>query len=277
MQAQTQQKRAASEETVLAFKRHILEQSVGFVSEPSADAFRVSLLGRMLDRYDALQEKGMGELSCRNRTIYEFGDIAVQMRDMGFEEIAQQAETTFSRWPQMSEDEAMRYIAQRDAYLHKTSLGVLMCTACVAPLMLTAAFSSVWDSEAWAMLGLVGMFAMIGTGVYAIVTAVKPKNEKKIKKGRFSMPSKLRQRLAQMKERIEAKARKRRGMGVALIVTSLIPLFIGAALSELWYSDVFPMIGLAGMFLMIGAGVYELVMADGEKKTIGRLLKSKEE
>ena len=61
-----------------------------------------------------------------------------------------------------------------------------------------------------------------------------------------------------------------------MIVTSMIPVFTGAALSEIWYSDAFPMLGLAGMFLMIGAGVYELVMADGEKKTVGRLLKNKE-
>lgn len=277
MQAQTQQKRAASEETILAFKRHILEKSAGYASEPMADAFRVSLLAQMLDRYDALQAKGMGELSCRNRTMYEFDDIAAQMKDMGFEQMTKEQEATLSRWPQMSEDETMRYIAERDVYMHRTALGILMCTACVAPLMIAAALSAIWYTDALAMLGLVGMFAMIGVGVYAMVTAVKPRNEKKIRKGRFSLPRRLRQRLEQMKENVEAKARKRKGMGVALIVTSLIPMFLGVALSEIWYSDVFPMLGLSGMFLMMGAGVYELVMADGEKKTIGRLLKSKEE
>ena len=69
MQAQAKQMHMASEETVLAFKRHILESSASFAHEPMADAFRVSLLSRMLDRYDELQKKGMGELSCRNRTI----------------------------------------------------------------------------------------------------------------------------------------------------------------------------------------------------------------
>ncbi len=275
MQAQTQQNRAASEETVLAFKRHILESSAGFAHEPMADAFRVDLLSKMLDRYDELQEKGMSEFSCRNRVIHEFGDIAVQMREMGFEEIAGDHEPA-SRWPQMSEAEAMRYIAQRDAYLHKTSLGVMLCTVCVMPIMIGAALDEFWYSEVFAMLGLVGMFAMIGMGVYAIVTAAKPKDEKKVKKRRFSLSRKLRQLLEQMKEGVEAKARKRKGKGIALIVTSVIPLFIGAVISELWYSDAFPMIGLAGMFLMIGTGVYELVMADGEKKTIGRLLKNKE-
>lgn len=275
MQAWEKQQRAASAETEIAFKRHILECSSGFASEPMADAFRVNLLAQMLDRYDALQAKGMSEPACRKRVTDEFDNIALQMHEMGFEELRQQEEDRLSRWPQMSEAEAIRYITERDAYLHKTSLGVMLCSACVSPMMIAAAFSEIWYSDAFAMLGLVGMFAMIGMGVYAIVTAAKPKNEKKIKKGRFSLSGKLRQRLTQMRDESEAKARKRKGFGVALIVTSLIPMFLGAALSEIWYSDIFPMVGLAGMFLMIGAGVYELVMADGEKKTISRLLKAK--
>lgn len=276
MQAQTQQKRMASEETILAFKRHILESSAGFAHEPMADAFRVDLLSKMLDRYDELQEKGMSEFSCRNRVIHEFGDIAVQMCEIGFDEIAGDHEPA-SRWPQISEDEAMRYIAERDAYVHRTALGIMMCTVCVMPIMIGAALDEFWYSEVFAMLGLVGMFAMIGMGVYAMVTAAKPKDEKKVKKRRFSLSRKLRQLLEQMKEGVEARARKRKGMGIALIVTSVIPMFIGAALSEIgWYSDALPILGLAGMFLMIGAGVYELIMADGEKKTIGRLLKNKE-
>ena len=51
---------------------------------------------------------------------------------------------------------------------------------------------------------------------------------------------------------------------------------IGAALSEFWLSDGWPVLGVAGMFVMIGAGVYELVMADGENKTMKHLLSEKE-
>lgn len=276
MQAQAYHRNAAGAETTIAFKRHILECSSGFACEPMADAFRVNLLSRMLDRYDELSEKGMGELACRNRTIYEFGDIAVQMREMGFAQIDLQEDAVQSRWPQMSEDEAMQYIAERDAYMHKTSLGVLLCTACVTPIMIGAALDEFWYSEAFAMLGLVGMFAMIGMGVYAMVTAMKPRGEKRIKKGRFSLARSLRRKLEALQVEMQEKARRRKGRGIAMIVTSMIPVFTGAALSEIWYSDAFPMLGLAGMFLMIGAGVYELVMADGEKKTVGRLLKNKE-
>ena len=270
MQAQTQRNKMASDETVLAFKRHILAKSAGFAHEPMADAFRISLLSQMLDRYDELQAKGMGELSCRNRVIYEFDDIAAQMRDMGFEEIEPEEEP-LSRWPQLSQQEIEDYIRDRDAYLHKTSLGIMMCTACVTPLMIGAAISEFWYNDAFSLLGCVGMFALIGLGVYAMVTAAKPKDEKRIRKGRFSLSTRVRSYLAQLREDTENRARRRKGKGIALIVTSLIPLFIGAAMTEFWWSDGWAVLGLAGMFPMIGAGVYELVMADGEKKTMKQL------
>ena len=276
MQAQTQKRHTASSETILAFKRHILTASSDFICEPQADAFRVNLLSQMLDRYEELSEKGMGELSGRNRTIYEFNDIAARMREMGYEEIGSERDAGHARWPQMSEQEAMDYIAQRDAYLHKTSLGIMLCTTCVTPIMIGAALDEFFYSDAFAMLGLVGMFAMIGMGVYAIVTAEKPKAEKKIKKRRFALTARLRRKLEALHADMQNQARRRMGKGVALCVMSLIPVFFGAALSEFFYSDVCSILGIAGMFLMIGAGVYELVMADGEKKTIGRLLKNKE-
>lgn len=279
MQAQAKQQ-AVAEETMLEFKRHILNKSSRFASEPMADLYRVQLLGMMLERYDELREKGMGEISALNRTKYEFDDIASRMREQGFEELESSAETaddSLSRWPQLSEEEAVRYIHERDAYLHKIALGSALCSACVAPLMVGAAFVELWYADAFSILGLVGMFAMIGMGVYAITTAVKPKSDKKIRKGKFSLSARLRRKLEQLHEEAEDKARKRTGKGVAVIVMSIIPMLIGAALSEIWYTDAFPIFGLAGMFLMIGAGVYELIMTDGEKKSIKRLLKPKEE
>lgn len=272
-----QARRAASETVTLAFKRHILEKSSDFASEPMADAFRVNLLSRMLDRYDELLEKGLGEQTAMHRTMYEFDDIAAQMRDMGFEEEAQDAVN--SRWPQMSEDEAQRYIRERDAYMHRTAMGIFMCVACLTPMMLFTALSEVlWLAEDFlALFGFAGMFGMIGTGVYMMVTAVKPKEETHIKKGRFALGQKLRGKLTQMKEAIEAKARKRVGKGVALCVTSMIPVIAGAMIDEISYSEAGSMLGVAGMFLMIAAGVYEMVMAGGENTTMKRLLDGEKE
>lgn len=274
-----QAQQAASEAVSLAFKRHILESSSGFVSEPMADAYRVNLLAGMLDRYDALRAKGMSEQTAMRRTMAEYDDIAAQMRDMGFEEALEDEEVNLSRWPQLSEDEAQRYIRERDAYMHRTAMGIFMCVACLAPMMILVALSEIfWLAEDFfAIFGVIGMFAMIGMGVYMMVTAVKPKDEKRIKKRRFSLGQRLRRKLTQMQEAISAKARRRKGKGVALCVMSVIPIMIGAAFSEIWYTDFWPVLGVAGMFLMIATGVYQLVMADGEKKTMKRLLNTRDE
>ena len=82
---QAQQRYAVSEETTLAFKRHILNQSSGFASEPAVDLFRVNLLAQMLDRYDALRAKGMSDAAGQSRVLDEYDDIASRMRAQGFE------------------------------------------------------------------------------------------------------------------------------------------------------------------------------------------------
>ena len=274
---QAQQRYAVSEETTLAFKRHILNQSSGFASEPAVDLFRVNLLAQMLDRYDALRAKGMSDAASQSRVLDEYDDIASRMRAQGFEEAEAPEEAPVNaRWPLLSEAEAMQYAQERDAYLHRQAMGTALCSFCVMPLMIGAAFTEFWTSDAFSMLGLVGMFAMIGMGVYAMATAMKPKKQAFIKKGKFSLSARTRAKLAQMRETVERKARKRFGKGIAMLVTCVIPLFIGAAFSELWLSDGWSVLGVAGMFAMIGAGVYELVMADGEKKTMKHLLSDSE-
>lgn len=274
---QAQEKYEAQEEVSLAFKRYILEKSSGFASEPMADLYRVHLLGMMLNRYDELQARGLSGENCRQRVIYEFSDIAERMREEGFS--VRDAQEPLSRWPQLTEDDAARYIRERDTYMHRIALGVLMCVACLVPLMALCGLAEMFYAfdDAAALFGLIGMFGMIGTGVYAMVAAPKPRDEKRIKSGKFSLGRRVRAKLETLREEIVRKARRRKGRGVATIVMSIIPVLVCAMIGEGAYSDAWPIFGVAGMFLMIGVGVYELIMADGEKKTIKRLLDEKEE
>jgi len=280
MQAQAQKRCTASEETILAYKRHILEESKSYASAPLEDLFRVNLLGQMLDRHDELSARGLSSFSCRSRVLHEFADIADRMQRQGFEVCDEQEESGFSRWPRLSEKEADCYITERDAYCHRIALGVMMCTACLVPVMLMVGLSELamgFGEDMFALLGMAGMFGMIGTGVYTITTAKKPAQNKLVKKGRFSLGRCLRQRLEAVRETSEAKARRRMGKGIAMLAACIVPVLLGAALDSIWYSEIATMFGMGGMFAMIGCGVYELIMADGEKKTISRLLKAKEE
>ena len=279
----TQAQQVARESVEITFKRFILQELRDFEKTPQADLFRVNLLGQMLDRYDELRAKGMEEELASARVKREYYDIAQQMRDMGFEEMTAEDAYGASLWPQMTEDEAAQYIKESDAYLHKRALGIAMCTSCVFPMIVAGGIAECvysWQlEEALGMVGLVGMFAMIAVGVYSMVMAKKPKREELVKRGRFSLRNRVRKKLMQLQEAVAEKARRRRGKGIALLVGCVTPIFIGAALDALVTFGGFELcsvLGVAGMFVMIGAGVYELVMADGEKKTMKKLLNNKE-
>lgn len=271
------QEKTPLEEASLAFKRHILEETAAIEQSPEADLFRVNLLSQMLDRFDDYAANGADTASAVRYTRREFMNLAQRMREEGFEE-AEKAERTTGRWPLITEDEAARYLKEANAQAHKRAIGVGLCSACCLPLMAMNALSELLGgySDAWPLLGLCGMFGMIAMGVYAIVTAKKPQEEKKIKKKRFSLSARLRKKLTAMREMTHEKARRRKGRGIAMLVACVLPIFLGAALDELWYTwtnDAFAILGVSGMFAMIGAGVYELVVADGEKKAIDKLLK----
>ena len=260
---------ASREEVSTAFKRFILEESSEFVSEPMADLYRVSLLGEMLDRYDLGIRCGFDDERARNHVYMAFNDIPKRMREEGFERVADPNRPV---WPQMSEDEVAQYLNENSACMHKSSLGTALCAACCFPMMIGAALSEMWRTDAGAFLGMIGMFGMIGMGVYLLTTAGKPKAKDKVKKGHFSLSARVRKKLRELQDAVDEKARRRKGKGVAMLSTCVLPIFVGAMLDSMWGGKVCAILGVAGMFAMIGAGVYEVVIAAGEKKSVRELL-----
>lgn len=265
---------ASREEVSTAFKRFILEESSEFASEPMADLYRVSLLGQMLDRYDLCIRCGFDDERARKHVYRSFSDIPKRMREEGYERVTDPHKPL---WPQMSEDEVAQYLNESSAALHRRSLGTALCSACCFPMMIGAAFTEMWKTNVGAFLGMAGMFGMIGMGVYLLTAARKPKGKDKVKKGHFSLSARVRKKLRELRDAIDEKASRRRGKGIAMLATCVLPIFVGAMLESMWGSNFWPIIGVAGMFALIGAGVYEVVMAAGEKKTIRDLLREQEE
>lgn len=264
------------EEASLAFKRFILDETAGFETSPEADLFRVNTLAQMLDRFDDYTANGADTSSAIRYTVREFSDLPGRMRGEGFEE-AERIGAKASRWPLLSQDEAAEYLKAANAQAHKRSIGIALCSACCLPLMVMSAISELFVySDAWSLLGVCGMFGMIALGVYAIVTAKKPENENRIKRKQFSLSARLRKKLNAMRDLAKEKARRRKGRGIALLVGCVVPILFGAVLDELWHTwtnDAFAILGVGGMFAMIGAGVYEVTAAGAEKKAVDKLLK----
>ena len=137
---------------------------------------------------------------------------------------------------------------------------------------LVALIAGVWQAGRGRHARCVNMFVMIGMGVYCLVTdsAGEPQP---IRSGKFSLSASLRKL---MRRSADEKARHKKGFGCALLATCVLPIFAGAALDSVWRlysSNPFAILGVGAMFLMIGAGVYELTAANGEKKPIKDLLK----
>ncbi|MBP3656085.1 MAG: hypothetical protein J6K32_05235 [Clostridia bacterium] len=269
-QAQMQQS-APREEAAAAFKQHILERSASYVAEPMADLYRVEILGMMLDRYDELQAQGLVSDAAIRRTKADFGDIAEQMRRAGFSTVYDRQNTSI--WPEMTEDETAAYIRESNQQLHKIAMGVMTIISSLVPMMIMVGISEIVYADALSLLGVLGMFGMIALGIYMIVTAKKPKDHDKVKKGRFSLASRLRGKLNALQETLREKSRRRVGKGIAMLVTCFCPIIFGAILDEFFGSDMLPILGVAGMFAQIGAGVYQLIMAGSEGNPLKKLLK----
>lgn len=277
---------AARERATAAFKRAIIEGTRAIEAGPEADLFRVNLLGRMLDRYDILLASGASADLAQRHVLYEFDDLAARMEAQGFRRAEPRAPSgayadADAAWPQLTDAQADEYIAQSDAYHKRCAKGAGVLSACCMPLFIGVSFSELGYAlghfeDVAAMFGLMGMFAMIGYGVYLCATAKKPKLHEAVNRRRFSLGGRLRRRLERMRETVEDAARGRKGLGIAMLVACVIPLFAGVAGDMLMGSDGFwSLLGLSGMFGMIGAGVYELTLADGERKAFSRLLKEK--
>lgn len=276
---------AARERATAAFKRAIIEGTRAIEAGPEADLFRVNLLGRMLDRYDILLASGASADLAQRHVLYEFDDLAARMEAQGFRRAEPRAasgayQDADAAWPQLTDAQADEYIAQSDAYHKRCAKGAGVLSACCMPLFIGVSFSELGYapnfSEVAAMFGLMGMFAEIGYGVYLCATAKKPKLHDAVNRRRFALGGRLRRRLERMRETVEDAARGRKGLGIAMLVACVIPLFAGVAGDMLMGSDGFwSLLGLSGMFGMIGVGVYELTLANGERKAFRRLLKEK--
>lgn len=239
-----------------------------FASEPMADVYRVSLLGEMLDRFDELIGQGMTHMAAVSRVQREFINIARRMHDEGFTLLNETYGKRSAVWPNMTEDEAARYIEQSSECAHKKSMGIAMLSGSVGILYL--ALGILGRTPLSSTLGALGMFAAVGVGVYSICAAGKPDDAERVSKGRFSLDPKLRKKLRALKNLQEKKARKRRAKGIAVCAMCLLPAFIAQMLG--FYQAQAELFGIAGLFAMVGYGVYEILMANKESKAAGELL-----
>ena len=260
------ERRDAQRDAELSFKRHILEQSSGFVCEPAADMYRLNLLGMMLTRYDELKDSGLSDLMSLQRTILEYEDIGQRMQEAGFE-----PQEEFSE-DQLTENEAIQYIEERQRFLNKRMQGVAICVASMMPLFVLGMIAQFLLLDSCYLIGLLASIVMVGFGIYMIASARRPRDEERVRYGAFSLSTRVRRKMEQYAETVKEKAKKRKGIGVVLMVTSGFPVIVSNVLAEMFLEDAWLLAGVSGMLVMAAIGVYQICMSQGENKTMKNLL-----
>ena len=266
MEQMQYERRDAQRDAELSFKRHILEQSSGFVCEPAADMYRLNLLGMMLTRYDELKDCGLSDLMSLQRTILEYEDIGQRMQEAGFEPQEEFGED------QLTENEAIQYIEERQRFLNKRMQGVAICVASMMPLLVMGMIAEFLFSDICYLIGLLASVALVGLGVYMIVSVRKPRDEERVRYGAFSLSVRVRRKMEQYAETVKEKAKKRRGIGVLLMVISILPVILSNVLAEMFLEDAWLLAGVSGMLVMVAIGIYQICMGQGERKTMNNLL-----
>jgi len=137
------QRRFKTQDAVeLTFKRHILEKTSAFASAPQEDLYRVQMLGMMLDRYDELLQSGLTEQNACAHVLDAFDGLALQMQEMGFEEL--EPGEPASGWPPLGDRDVETYLCEQDAYRHRIALGAACFSASLSPVIVTNALTELF-------------------------------------------------------------------------------------------------------------------------------------
>ena len=270
-----ERKTQADEDVLLGFKRLILEETQAFEQTPEADLYRVRLLAMMHERYDNYTANGAQDEAARAYVRKEFSDLRSRMRGEGFEEYDLR-ENGGKLWPPLSEDDAAQYIKQRSAKTCRRAAGFVLCIAFIVPITLSFGLSELLNlsmDEAAGVASFV-VLAMIGYGIYAMITAKKPEQEERIKKNRFILSRRLRGKLEELKAAADEKWRRDKKHGFRTLLLGLVTFPAGAAISSvLDYPEAAFSLSFSVALLLGFVGIYQLLTAGAKKKAIGLILK----
>lgn len=264
-----------SEQAARVFKQMILKETAAFEQTPDADLYRVQLLAAMLERYDHYVANGAEmEPACAYVTR-EFSDLKKRMRDQEFEEYDLKKHDAQVQ-PLLTVEEAAEYIRQSAVRARRRAAGTAVLWGSFVPVVLSIALEELLNigMDVIAALGGICFFAMIGFGIYLMVTAKKPVMDKRIRKKQFSMSRQLRRKLTDVKAAALEKARRGKKRGFILLGICPLAFMLGAAIGAMMDSDELALMMCLGVVsLLIGAGHYQLLTAGAEKKAVDRILR----
>ncbi len=218
---------------------------------------RNELLQMMEDKYNELIEDGVNENTAVGTVISEFGNLDELAEDLGLEKVVEEVHGKEAEEPrrQVSIDEVKEFISNRSKKALFLSSGIMFCIISVASPILFEDLNMISRVNA-ETLGVVGMFLLIGLGIFGIIfsNAIDYK-WKFLKKEPCQIDMNTASYVKERRSRFELSRALWVTIGIILCLICWLPT---VALEQLNVES----IGECLLFLLVGIGVFLIVYAN---------------
>lgn len=233
-------------------------------------------LGQMMeDKYNELKSEGKSENEAIGIVISEFGNLEELAADLGIDNYIHPEQQAINNKRAITQEEAERFIADKQKSGFMVGLGVLLCIMCATPYMI---LNTIGRNDA--VIGLVGLFGMLAVAVGLFVfSGVYMDRWVFLKHQPCSMDFATTDYVHHERENYRMTHALLTTVGVMLCMLSFVPV---AVMDELNMSDFFvegigPVILLAmisvGVFFFITSGsrvsAYNMLLAVNQRGTMG--------
>lgn len=229
----------------------------------------------MEDKYTELKAEGKSENEAVGIVIAEFGNLDELAKDLGIDQLIHQ--NPLPEGKTLPLEEARKYLADHSKHAFMVALGVLLCITSVCAPILFHAVTSDKDSQInFDALGACVLFLLVACGVgLFIYSGIMISRWNYLKTERyvtdFATSDYLHQTLVSYKPTYALQLT----IGVIFCVLSVVPsILIGSMDSySIFWSD----FSGAMLFILVGIGVFLIVMGSMKLGSIKRLLQMNEQ
>lgn len=247
-------------------KNYLENMFMNLPNAPEVQKAKYELLQMMEDKYTELKEEGKTENEAIGIVISEFGNLEELAGDLGIEGIMKQG--YFVSGKQLSLEEVKTYLSVKAKDAYYTAMGVLLC---IISLCGPIFFSGGIGGELSDAVGVTLMFVAIAVGVgMFIYSGVLVEDWKRLDKEVYFMDFATTEFVRQAKENYKTNYALLMTVGVGCCILSVIPaILLDGIIQE---GDVFVNLSGGALFILVGIGVFMIVLASTKQGSYDKLL-----
>lgn len=252
-----------------------------FANLPKTDAVlkaKAEMMANMEEKYLHFKKEGLSEHEAVGRVIAEFGSIDELLAELDISPASPATGTASAKARRVSREEAVEYVKQKRQSGILIGLGVFMCIAGVAALILINQIGFMGyghgqfaHAQARPVLGVAVLLLMVATAVGLFIYAGMRLSKFEFLEGNFTLPAHLQKEIEDKKDAFTPSFTVAIIIGVSLCILAplliLLPfLLTGPGVLEPYW--------VVAMLLTIAIAVFVFVYAGNIKEAYDKLLKT---